>query len=111
MDEDNFFLTEHVRYKANKQETRVAKEVKGKKTIGSGSLSFSKADVFKKGLRIECKRTDKQSIILKKDWLVKLRGETSVDEAPVLHLEIQDERWYLIRPEEFAYISKKLEER
>jgi len=98
-----------LRNKSINQEQSVAKSIGGRVTLASGALSFDKADVVRKDLklRIECKRTDKESIILKKSWLKKLIGNAK-NEIPMLNIEIQDENWYLIRKEEVGFILEKL---
>jgi hypothetical protein len=111
MDVGKFFKEDSKKVRSLKQEKAVAKYVKGLTTIASGAL-FGDGDVIVKGfgkdIVIEAKRTDKQSMRLSKDWLVKLRKQ-SKNRIPVLHLEIQDEGWYLVRPQEFLLILEYLE--
>jgi hypothetical protein len=97
------------RKKSQKQEIKIAKEIKGKPTINSGAFLISdKADVKKENVRIECKRTDKQQIIIKKEWLEKLRNDCTYKDIPVFNIEIQDENWYMVRAEEFEYIMQMI---
>lgn len=79
------------------QEQRIAHDLAGRETIGSGNKMES-GDVSLDDLRIkiEAKRTDKESISIKKEWLVKAREELLIGKEPVLEIEIQDERWYMI---------------
>jgi hypothetical protein len=98
-----------IKEKSQKQERRVSKEVKGRPTINSGALYFDKADVRGKNLRVECKRTDKQQIVLKKEWLLKLRAECNIKDIPVVNIEIGEESWYIVRKEEFEYIRQRIE--
>ena len=108
--ESKFFEEKGVKVKSSFHEKKVAKTVKGKTTIGSGCLPFSKADVFTGNVRIECKRTDKISMKVEKDWFVKLKEQCLVGEIPVLNIEIQDESWFLVRKEEFGFILEGIKE-
>ena len=105
MNEDNYFSGDTSKQKSKKQEVSLAKKLGGRTTFGSGSWGHDKTDVEVGKFKIECKRTDKKSIILKKDWLIKLRKQAGAN-IPILHLEIQDERWFLVREEEFNYIKE-----
>lgn len=98
-----------VKKKSTKQEKRLAAQIGGKSTIASGSLHFDKADVKKSGLRGECKRTDKESIIIKKEYLLKLRSQCKVNERPFMNIEIQDENWFLVTKEDFLNILEVAE--
>jgi Holliday junction resolvase len=90
------------------QERKLAKDLKGRTTIMSGALAKDKADITAGKLRIECKRTDKESISIKKEWLIKLKNGTKLSEIPVVAIQIQDEDWFLVRPEEFKYIEGEI---
>jgi hypothetical protein len=89
------------------QERRIANMTGGNTTIASGALPFDKADVRVGDTRIECKRTDKNSIILKKDYLLKLKNQCKINETPVVNIEIQDENWYLVTEEDFLFINDR----
>lgn len=100
--------------KSVKQERGTAKNLRARVTIGSGNLSFDKADVFiKRGavqfdpkeMRIECKRTDAKSLSIKKDWIDKIERETSAKEYWAVELEIQDTKAYLISPDDFKFLQ------
>lgn len=108
MDSERFFSPDKVKKKSTNQEKRVARESGGLLTPASGALSI-KGDVAnrKLRLRIEAKRTDKASIVLDKVWLEKIVAQSRF-EIPALNIEIQDQNWYLVRPEEFAYILEAL---
>lgn len=109
MDENKFFreMTKHE--KSQRQEKAVAKFTKGKKTIASGAV-FRDGDVavgrFK--IRIEAKRTDGVTLQIEKGWMKKIKGQSRF-QIPVLHIQIQDEEWYVIRPAEMALILEYLE--
>ena len=97
--------------KAAAHEKRTAREMKGRVTFNSGSLHFDKADVCIKGrkrqgvknLRMELKRTDKESIVLKNEWFDKLERETAVDESWALELEIKKRQVVILSKENFKF--------
>lgn len=100
--------------KSIKQEGKLAKRFNGRTTVCSGALAFDKADVvFNRGktnlepksLRIECKRTDKSTLLLDKEWISKLRRDIKPKEFLAMELEIQDERVYLIAEGEFRFLK------
>jgi hypothetical protein len=111
MDYNSFINREKtIKDKATMQEKRIAKRNKLRTTIASGAKHFDKADIKGKHIRIECKRTDKRQIIIKKEWLEKLERETTVSDIPVMNIEIQNENWYLVRQSEFDYILELIKE-
>lgn len=74
--------------KSKKQEIRVANELGGKRQKGSGSKPFHKGDVKSFEILAECKRTDKDSLSVKKDWLIKIHAEAvSYNRIPALSIE------------------------
>lgn len=87
-----------------------AKKHKGKQTILSGALAKNKCDVVFKGIRLEHKQTDKESIVLKKEWLDKLENSCYLSEVPALAINIQGKTWILIRESEFDYIKERVED-
>lgn len=83
-----------------KSERRIAKNVGGRETLGSGNLEFQKGDTYFKakpsGIEInfmlESKATIHNSISLKKAWLDKVRLEARVSGmTPGLTLSFVDE--------------------
>lgn len=110
MDTGKFFSEKSSTRKAQLHEAKVSRHVDGRKTVASGSLSFDKADVVTLGnMRIECKRTDNGSMRFDKGWMLKLLGQCKRGEVPALNIEIQDQNWYIIRPEEFAMLLEYME--
>ena len=68
-----------------KSELRVLEDMGAMQTIASGSLDGMKSDGVKNNLRIECKATIKNSISLKREWLLKIREEAlATNKIPVL---------------------------
>ena len=94
------------RGRSKNQEKKVSKQIGGRVTIGSGNTDKDKGDAFAKDcrVRVEAKRTDHASIKIEKAWLEKIKHQCAVSEIPVVHIEIQDEDWYMVRPEEFEFI-------
>ena len=77
--------------KSQKQEKRIAKEIGGKVQKGSGSKDFHKGDVKSLELLVEAKRTDNDSISIKKDWLIKIFQESvAYKKIPALSIEFDD---------------------
>lgn len=93
--------------KSKRQEKRVAKEIRGRVTVGSGNKPLDKGDVRNEEFLIECKRTDKAQITLKKDYINKIKSEAGF-KIPALNIEIQDENWYVIRKQEFMLLQQFL---
>lgn len=65
------------RYYSKRQEQKVAKAVRGKRTANSGATAFQKGDVITDDWLIECKTktTDCNSFTIKEDWLLKNEEE------------------------------------
>jgi hypothetical protein len=76
-----------------RQEDRLAKNLGGVKTPGSGSGRFVKADVRVKGLvRVEAKTTKHQSFSVTKELIQKIEMfGVGASEIPALHIEIDNE--------------------
>jgi Holliday junction resolvase len=93
--------------KANRQEKRLAKEFGGVTTAASGS-GRNKGDIDIRRFKIEVKRTDKQSLAIKKEWLVKIDEEAyGVGKDPALIIEIDGEEWAVIPKRIFKQISEE----
>lgn len=88
--------------RSQKQEKDAAKRYGGRTTSGSGNKR-DKGDVsIYAGVRLEAKRTDKNSISVKKEWLQKISEEAFAErQRPAVEIEIQDEQWVLIPELEF----------
>lgn len=70
-------MVKTVKQRSRKQEERIAREMGGKVTPGSGSVATAKGDVARTrwGFRVEAKYTDAKSFRLTKDVLEKIRRE------------------------------------
>lgn len=69
---------ESTRYKSNQQEKRIAKAMRGRQVVGSGSTPFLKGDVIAGKLFIEAKTRAEpsKSISLKKEWIEKAKEQS-----------------------------------
>lgn len=95
--------------KSQKQEKRAAKDYGGRVIKGSGS-GGEKGDVnLRAGIKLEAKRTDKESLSIKRSWLLKIEEEAfSANKMPALEIEIQDVHWVMIPEHEFRqYVEWK----
>lgn len=78
-----------VKKKSQVQESRIAKELDGRTTPGSGAFDGLKGDVKTAEFLIEAKRTDKSSISVKKEWLEKIDKEAiDIGKKPALVIEL-----------------------
>ena len=100
--------------KSQAQEKKSARELGGRVTLNSGALPFDKSDIYiqkskiqfdPKTYRIECKRTDNNSIAIKKSWIDKLICETQPKEFWALELEIQDQQVVVIPKHDFQFLA------
>ena len=66
------------RFYSNKQETHVAKAIKGRKVANSGATAFDKGDVTDDKWLIECKTCTKEqkSFTIQSEWIAKNREES-----------------------------------
>ncbi len=84
------------------QERRDAKDHGGRVVPGSGCGTFSKGDVRTPTTLIENKRTDKQQITIKNDWLEKIRREALAEgRMPVLGIEIGGREWVMLPKDDY----------
>ena len=80
------------KFKSNKQEQRVAKELGGKTVIASGSLWGSKGDVRHDQFLVECKTTEKSFYALTYEVWKKIQTEALRDglRLPVMCIDLED---------------------
>ena len=98
-------MQQSVRRKSQKQENRIAKELGGKTTPGSGAQWHSKGDVKAENYLIEAKYTDEAHYPLSLPILTKIEKEALRENfrIPVLYVDIQDLKLCVV-PEK--YITK-----
>ena len=103
---------------SKKQETRVAKAVKGKRQANSGATMFNKGDVVTDHFLIECKTatTEKASFSIKKDWIEKLKEEAFAMNKPHWAITFNfgslenKENFYIINEQLFKQLQNYIEE-
>jgi len=102
---------------SNKQEKKVANDIKGKKTANSGATLFQKGDVNNKYFCIECKTatTEKQSFSIKKEWIDKIKEESFAMKKPNWAIafnfgdQIYNKNYYIIDETLFKQLTKYIE--
>jgi len=85
------------------QEKNTSKKLKISQTKNSGSGRV-KADLIslKKNVIVECKRTDKNSLSIKKEWIEKLEKESKLTSLlPIIEIQFGDKSYYLIADSNF----------
>ena len=88
---DDKYVRKERRRKSMKQEDRVAEAVQGRRVPGSGAFLGRKGDVDAPNFLIEAKRTDSRVMLIKMDWLDKIRRETlAAQKTPALAIEFGD---------------------
>lgn len=104
------------RWYSDKQETRVASELNGRKTKNSGATMFDSGDVKTKKWIIECKTkmSDVDSISIKKEWLEKNKAESIIENKPFYTLTFNfgphsKEDYYIIDKQTFILMKEALE--
>lgn len=101
------------------QESRVAKNLKGKKQANSGATPFFKGDVVTDDFCIECKTavTEKQSMSIKADWIEKLKEEAFAMNKPYWAVAFNfgglnnKENFYIINEQLFKELVEHIIER
>ena len=104
---DKFNDLRTIKEKSQEQEKQVAKKLGGRTTAASGALHSDKGDVSTDDFLVECKRTDKAQLSLKKEWLQKIKSEAGM-KTPLLHFEIQEEKWVAMPESWFLYLKDKI---
>lgn len=97
------------RYRSKKQETKIAKQLKGKLTINSGA-TFGQNDLYNDFCEVEAKLTSKESFSLKlKDW-DKLVEKCSTGKIPVIVVEFEGREVSLavMNFDDFKYLTDQI---
>lgn len=93
------------------QEQRVAKELNGKVTPGSGNMFHAKSDVVTNILQIECKTTSKKSIRITEEWLFKIENEALwQSKLPILAFNLCNKDYCIVRLGDFSALLEELQE-
>ena len=105
------------RYYSNRQEKKVAKAVKGRKTANSGATAFQKGDILTDTFLVECKTKvkDSTSFTIKEEWLLKNEEEAFAmgknNSALVFDFgPSANKRYYIISERLFQLLQQYLEE-
>ena len=106
---------ESTRYYSDIQEKSVCKALDAYQTPNSGASKFRKGDVFTNTFLIECKTvmSDKDSISIKKDWLIKNKEEAFTQRKPNRALAFNfgpnQPNYYVIDEKLMKYLVESLE--
>ena len=96
---------------SQKHEARLAKEVGGQRSAGSGAFWSRKGDVRSKDLLIEHKWTGKSSFTLKAKVLEKIVIEAILDSRiPVLGIILNNENYVIMTEDDFLEQRQNLQE-
>ena len=98
----------HIKKRSKKQEEKIAKDIGGRTTPGSGALWFSKADVRNDKYLIEAKFTDSNKYQLKYTTWDKIKREAINDglRIPVMQIDIQGSQYALLRVEDLDALAQ-----
>lgn len=99
------------------QESKVAKNLKGRRQPNSGATAFMKGDVKTNQFCIECKTamTEKQSMSIKREWIDKLKEEAFAIGKPYWAVAFNfggfdnPENFYIIDERLFKQLQEYLE--
>ena len=98
----------NVKKKSKKQEEKIAKDIGGRTTPGSGALWFSKADVRNDKYLIEAKFTDSNKYQLNYKTWYKIKCEAINDglRIPVMQIDIQGSQYALLRVDDLEALAQ-----
>jgi hypothetical protein len=108
-------MNKPTRFYSKKQEDRTAKNLGGKVTPNSGAPAFCAGDVKLDNFLIECKTctTPKQSMSIKKDWILKNKEEAFMQHKRFSALAFDfggDENYYILDEKTFKYFIRLLQD-
>ena len=96
---------------SKKHEVRLAKEIGGQRSAGSGSFWSRKGDVRSSDLLIEHKWTGKASFTVKATVLEKIVNEAILDSrTPVLGFSLNNENYVVLTEDDFLELRQNLQE-
>jgi hypothetical protein len=96
---------------SKKHEVRLAKEIGGQRSAGSGSFWSRKGDVRSSDLLIEHKWTGKASFTVKATVLEKIVKEAILDSrTPVLGFSLNNENYVMLTEDDFLELRQSLQE-
>lgn len=99
---------ETTRSRSKKQETRIAKELKGRITSNSGA-TFGENDVITDFCEIEAKTTKNKSFSIKTDEFQKLKGKCKIDKLPIFQIDFETtkDKLVILDYEDFLYLIEQ----
>ena len=96
---------------SKKHEVRLAKEIGGQRSAGSGSFWSRKGDVRSSDLLIEHKWTGKASFTVKATVLEKIVKEAILDSrTPVLGISLNNKNYVILTEDDFLELRHNLQE-
>lgn len=107
----NMFEEKSTRARSFKQESRIAKDLKGRTTINSGA-TFGQNDVFNDFCEVEAKTTKKESFRFSlSDWFT-LRRKCDNGKIPVFAIDFEEHEFSLVvlTYDDFVYLVNKANE-
>lgn len=108
---DKLFSTKTTRERSGKQESRIAKELGGKKSINSGA-TFGQNDVSTDFCEVEAKTTTHDSFSLKlSDWRL-LKKKCSTKKLPIMVIDFESsmDSLAVIGYDDLLYLIEKANE-
>ena len=105
-------IRSQIKKKSIKQEKKLAKDLGAQRTLQSGAQATSPADMIKGNYVIESKATNKNSIVLHKEWLDQLKqSPINFGKIPTLVLDFTktDNRYVVLDIADFQKIIKEEE--
>lgn len=96
--------------KSIKQEKKLEKDLKAKRTPQSGAKATSPGDLMKGCYVLESKATEKKSMTVKKEWMDQLKENPILfSKIPVLVLEFSKDRYILMDEKDFQKLVEDSE--
>jgi hypothetical protein len=107
----HFQVKETTRSRSSKQESRIAKDLKGRTTINSGA-TFNENDVVTDFCEVEAKTTTKNSFSIKADDWKLLKQKCNKHKFPivVVDFEVVKQSVVMMDYKDFLYMVQKLNE-
>lgn len=97
------------RHASKKQESRIAKELKGKTTANSGA-TWGENDVVTDYCEVEAKTTGKESFPLKKSDWEKLQRKCSATKIPLMQVDMNGAQLAVLQWDDLLYLLNKSNE-
>lgn len=104
-------VKETTRSRSKKQESKIAKDLKGRPTLNSGAC-FGENDVLTDYAEIEAKTTKKESFVLKVSDIEKMNKKCALGKLPifVIDYETSGHSMAVIQYDDLKYLIRKANE-